>query len=329
MRDKPGFGGRIPHVPKLLDQVREVLRMKHYSLRTEQAYVNWIKRYIFFHDKRHPAEMGEAEIRTFISDLASKRSVAASTQTVALSALLFLYRDVLKRDQPFIEGIERAKKPERLPVVFTKEEVTEILSRLDGIPYLIAGLLYGSGLRLMDALRLRVKDIDFERNEIVVREGKGAKDRVTMLPGAIKRKLQEHLGRVEVLHKDDLRRGVGEVYLPYALDRKFPNAAKEWKWQYVFPAAKLSVDPRSGRRRRHHLSEDSIHRALKRAISQAGIPKHGSSHTLRHSFATHLLEDGYDIRTVQELLGHKDVRTTMIYTHVLNRGGKGVRSPLD
>jgi integron integrase len=323
------LGGKIQHVPKLLDQVREVLRMKHYSLRTEQAYVNWIKRYILFHEKRHPAEMGEAEIRSFISDLASKRSVAASTQTVALSALLFLYRDVLKKEQPFIAGIERAKKPERLPVVFTKEEVIEILSRLDGVPYLIAGLLYGSGLRLMDALRLRAKDIDFERNEIVVREGKGAKDRVTMLPGSIKRKLQEHLARVEVLHKDDLRSGGGAVYLPYALDRKFTNAGKEWKWQYAFPAAKDSVDPRSGGRRRHHLSEDSLNRALKSAIRQAGIPKHGSSHTLRHSFATHLLEDGYDIRTVPELLGHKDVRTTMIYTHVLNKGGKGVRSPLD
>jgi integron integrase len=328
MRDKTGLGGKIPRMPKLLDQVREV-RMKHYSRRTEQAYVNWIKRYIFFHDKRHPAEMGEAEIRSFISDLASKRSVAASTQTVALSALLFLYRDVLKKEQPFIEGIERAKKPERLPVVFTKQEVTDVLARLDGVPYLIAGLLYGSGLRLMDALRLRVKDIDFERNEIIVRDGKGAKDRVTMLPEALKRILQEHLARVEILHKDDLLSGGGEVYLPYALDRKFTNAAKEWKWQYVFPAARHSVDPRSGRRRRHHLSEDSIHRAVKRAISRAGIPKHGSSHTFRHSFATHLLEDGYDIRTVQELLGHKDVRTTMIYTHVLNRGGRGVRSPLD
>ena len=329
VRDKPGLGGKIPHVPKLLDQVRDVLRMKHYSLRTEQAYVNWIKRYILFHDKRHPAEMGEAEIRSFISDLASKKLVAASTQTVALSALLFLYRNVLKKEQPFIEGIERAKRPERLPVVFTKDEVTEILLRPDGFPYLIAGWLYGSGLRLMDALRLRVKDIDFERNEIVVREGKGAKDRVTMLPGAIKRKLQDHLARVQLLHKDDLLSGGGEVYLPYALDRKFTNAAKEWKWQYIFPAAKASVDPRSGRKRRHHFSEDSIHRAVKRAISQAGIPKHGSSHTFRHSFATHLLENGYDIRTVQELLGHKDVRTTMIYTHVLNKGGRGVRSPLD
>jgi integron integrase len=316
-------------MPKLLEQVREVIRMKHYSIRTEQAYVDWIKRYIFFHNKRHPQEMGEDEIRSFISDLATKKSVAASTQTVALSALLFLYRDVLKKDLPYVEGIERAKKPERLPVVFTKAEVQKVLSRLDGVPYLIASLLYGAGLRLMDALRLRVKDIDFERNEIVVREGKGAKDRVTMLPRSIKVRLQEHVARVELLHNDDLSEGYGEVYLPYATGRKYSKAGKEWKWQYVFPAGKLSVDPRSGKRRRHHGSEDSFHRALKRATSQAGIAKFGSSHKFRHSFATHLLEDGYDMRTVQELLGHKDVRTIMIYTHVLNRGGKGVRSPLD
>jgi len=316
-------------MPKLLEQVREVIRMKHYSIRTEQAYVDWIKRYIFFHNKRHPQEMGVDEIRSFISDLASKKSVAASTQTVALSALLFLYRDVLKKDLPYVEGIERAKKPERLPVVFTKAEVHKVLSRLEGVPYLIASLLYGAGLRLMDALRLRVKDIDFERNEIVVREGKGAKDRVTMLPRSIKARLQEHVAGVELRHKDDLSEGYGEVYLPYALGRKYSKAGKEWKWQYVFPAGKLSVDPRSGKRRRHHVSEDGFHRALKRAISQARIAKFASSHTFRHSFATHLLEDGYDIRTVQELLGHKDVRTTMIYTHVLNKGGRGVRSPLD
>jgi len=249
LRNKPGFGGKIPHMPKLLDQVREVIRMKHYSIRTEQAYVNWIKRYIFFHNKRHPAEMGEDEIRSFVSDLASKKSVAASTQTVALSALLFLYRDVLKQDLPYIEGIERAKRPERLPVVFTQAEVREVLARLDGVNSLIATLLYGAGLRLMDALRLRVKDIDFERNEIIVREGKGEKDRVTMLPQSIKTQLQDHLKRVEIVHQSDLRLGFGEVYLPYALDRKYPNAPKEWKWQYVFPAAKISVDPRSGKRR--------------------------------------------------------------------------------
>jgi integron integrase len=329
VRDKAGFGGKIPHMPKLLDQVREVLRMKHYSIRTEQAYVNWIKRYIFFHHKLHPAEMGEDEIRAFVSDLASKKSVAASTQTVALSALLFLYRDVLKKDLPFVEGIERAKKPGRLPVVFTSTEVREVLARLDGVNYLIATLLYGSGMRLMDALRLRVKDIDFERNEIVVRAGKGEKDRVTMLPQSIKAQLQDHLKRVQILHQGDLRVGFGAVHMPYALERKYPKASKEWKWQYVFPARSLSIDPRSGKKRRHHISEDSLHRAVKQAIRQASIPKHGSSHTFRHSFAMHLLEDGYDIRTVQELLGHKDVRTTMIYTHVLNKGGRGVRSPLD
>jgi len=328
-RDKARIGAKIPRVPKLLDQVREVIRLKHYSLRTEQAYVNWIKRYILFHNKRHPSEMGESEIRAFVSDLASKKSVSSSTQTVALSALLFLYRDVLKKDLPYVEGIERAKRPERLPVVFTPSEVREVLARLEGANHLIASLLYGAGLRLMDALRLRVKDIDFERNAIVVREGKGAKDRVTMLPSATKASLQEHLARVALMHKDDLREGRGDVLLPYALDKKYSKAAKEWKWQYVFPASKLSRDPRSGKIRRHHVSEDTVHRAVKQAIGKAGLTKNGSCHTLRHSFATHLLENGYDIRTVQELLGHKDVRTTMIYTHVLNRGGRGVRSPLD
>jgi integron integrase len=316
-------------MPKLLDQVREVIRLKHYSIRTEQSYVSWIKRYIFFHNKRHPAEMAEPEIRSFIVHLTTKNSVSASTQTQALSALLFLYRDVLKKDLPFVDGIERAKKPQRLPVVFTKAEVKNLLSRLDGINYIIAGLLYGSGLRLMDALRLRVKDIDFQQNHIVVREGKGAKDRITMLPQSIREALQTHLVRVKQQHADDCRDGFGEVYLPYALERKYPNASKQWIWQYVFPAAKLSLDPRTGIRRRHHLSEDGIQRAVKLAIRQSKIPKNGSCHTFRHSFATHLLEDGYDIRTVQELLGHKDVSTTMIYTHVLNRGGRGVRSPLD
>jgi integron integrase len=315
--------------PKLLDQCREVLRLKHYSIRTEQAYISWIKRYIFFHNKRHPAEMGEDEIRAFLADLAVNRNVAASTQTVALSALLFLYRDVLKKELPFIDNIERAKKPERIPEVFTQTEVKEILSRLQGTYLLIAGLLYGAGLRLMEAVRLRVKDIDFEMNQITVRDGKGEKDRVTMLPQATKTQLKDHLVRVQKLHQDDLRIGFGEVYLPYALERKYPNANKEWKWQYVFPAAKLSIDPRSNRKRRHHISEDSVQRTVKQTIQQAAIVKHGSCHTFRHSFATHLLEKGYDIRTVQELLGHKDVRTTMIYTHVLNRGGRGVKSPLD
>src|SRR5581483_80667 len=319
----------MPQMPKLLDQVREVIRLKHYSIRTEQSYLAYIKRFILFHNKRHPAEMGEDEIRAFVSDLASNKSVAASTQSVALSALLFLYRDVLKKELPFVRNIERAKQPERLPVVFTRSEVKEILGRLEGVNLLIASLLYGSGLRLMDALRLRVKDIDFQLNQITVREGKGNKDRVTMLPASIKQNLQTHLARVKRQHTDDLRDGFGEVFLPNALEKKYLNATKEWRWQYVFPADRISVDPRSGRRRRHHIGEDSIQRSIKSAINRAHVHKNGSSHTFRHSFATHLLEDGYDIRTVQELLGHKDVSTTMIYTHVLNRGGRGVRSPLD
>jgi integron integrase len=315
--------------PKLLDQCRESLRMRHYSIRTERAYLGWIKRYILFHHKRHPADMGEDEIRAFLSDLAVNGNVAASTQTVALSALLFLYRDVLNKELPFVGNIERAKKPQRIPEVFTRSEVKEILSRLQGTNLLIATLLYGSGLRLMEAARLRVKDIDFEMNQITVRDGKGEKDRVTMLPQTVKTQLQDHLVRVQKLHQDDLRAGFGEVYLPYALERKYPNASQEWKWQFVFPAAKISVDPRSGQKRRHHVSGDSIQRAVKQTMRRAAINKHGSCHTFRHSFATHLLESGYDIRTVQELLGHKDVRTTMVYTHVLNRGGQGVKSPLD
>jgi integron integrase len=316
-------------MPKLLDQVRDVMRLKHYSLRTEQAYVNWIKRYILFHRKRHPSSMGEDEIRVFLTHLAVEDNIAASTQTVALSAILFLYRDVLKREMGFVENIERARKPKRLPLVFTKAETMEVLSRLTGQTHLIGSLLYGAGLRLMEAVRLRVKDIDFEANQITVRDGKGQKDRLTMLPESVKPKLIEHLKRVRLQHRDDLRAGGGEVYLPYALARKYPLAAQEWPWQYVFPASKSSSDPRSGKKRRHHVSGDVVQRAVKQAVRQAGLTKNGSSHTFRHSFATHLLQDGYDIRTVQELLGHKDVRTTMIYTHVLNKGGRGVRSPLD
>lgn len=315
--------------PRLLDQVRNVARVKHFSLSTERAYVSWIRRFILFHHKRHPIEMAESEIREFISHLAVDAKISASTQTVALSALLFLYRDVLKRDLLYVANIERAKPARKLPVVFTRKEVQSVLARLDGTHHLIASLLYGSGLRLMEAVRLRVKDIDFERNEIMVREGKGAKDRVTMLPGSTRAALQTHLKKVYVVHQADLKEGFGRVLLPFALERKYPTAARQWGWQFVFPAMNRSRDPRSGEARRHHLSPDHLQRAVKNAIRSAQINKNGSCHTLRHSFATHLLEDGYDIRTVQELLGHNDVRTTMIYTHVLNRGGRGVRSPLD
>jgi integron integrase len=315
--------------PKLLDQVRTVARVRHLSPRTEKAYAQWIKRFILFHKKRHPAEMAEPEIREFLAHLAVDLLVSASTQTVALSALLFLYRDVLKRDLPYISDIERAKRSKPLPVVFSRAEVQAVLARLDGVNHLIASLLYGAGLRLMEGIRLRVKDIDFASNQLTIRDGKGANDRFTMLPLRIQPSLQEQLLKARVLHQQDLNEGFGRVYLPFALERKYPSAAREWAWQYVFPALKRSRDPRTGIERRHHFAPESLQRAVKNAIELARINKNGSCHTFRHSFATHLLEDGYDIRTVQELLGHKDVRTTMIYTHVLNRGGRGVRSPLD
>lgn len=315
--------------PKLLDQVRTILRVKHFSLSTKRSYVAWIRRFILFHHKRHPKEMGEHEIREFISYLAVHAKISASTQTVALSAILFLYRDVLKEEPGYIKNIERAKPAKHLPVVFTREEVQLVLSLLEGTPHLIASLLYGSGLRLMEAVRLRVKDIDFERYELTIRQGKGAKDRVTMLPISTEDPLRTQLRRVRALHQADLKIGFGKVDLPFALERKYPQAAKEWGWQYVFPSRNRSRDSRSGVERRHHILADYVQRAVKAAIRFAQINRNGSCHTFRHSFATHLLEDGYDIRTVQELLGHKDARTTMIYTHVLNRGGRGVRSPLD
>jgi integron integrase len=315
--------------PKLFDRVRAVARVRHLSLRTEQAYSDWIRRYILFHRKRHPEEMGTEEIRQFLSHLAVDGNVSASTQNVALCALLFLYHDVLGVELPYVEGIQRAKRPARLPVVFTRAEATALLSHLSGTYRLIAGLLYGSGLRLTETLRLRVKDLDFEYVEILVRDGKGEKDRRTILPRPLIESLRQQLDRVRVLHEQDLREGFGEVYLPYALGRKYPRAAREWAWQYIFPSSKLSVDPRSGVTRRHHASADSVQREVKKAIKLARITKHGGCHTLRHSFATHLLEDGYDLRTIQELLGHSDVRTTQIYTHVLNKGGRGVRSPLE
>jgi integron integrase len=320
----------LPHSskPRLLDQVRHVIRCKHYSYSTEQTYIDWIKRYIFFHNKRHPKEMREKEISEFLTHLAVKRNVSSSTQNQALCALVFLYKHVLKIDLAEFNLI-RAKKPVKLPVVFTRNEVREILIQLQGTNWLMGQIVYGAGLRLMECMRLRVKDIDFEYKQIIIRNGKGMKDRVTMLPTVIIEQLQRHLEKVKKIHENDLHAGFGTVYLPYALDRKYPNANRSWGWQYVFPASRRSIDPRSKVERRHHLSETVLQRAVKKAIRVCRIPKHGSCHSLRHSFATHLLEAGYDIRTVQELLGHKDVSTTMIYTHVLNRGGKGVQSPGD
>jgi integron integrase len=316
-------------MPKLLDQLRSQLRLRHYSIRTEQAYTHWVKQFILFHNKRHPVVMAEAEISEFLSYLAEDKNVAASTQNQALSAILFLYRDVLGIPLRQIENVKQAKKPVRLPVVFTREEVRAVLAHLEGSKWLIASLLYGSGLRLMECLRLRVKDVDFQYNQITIRDGKGGKDRVTILPEPLKEPLLRHLERVKALHALDLRHGYGRVYLPFALERKYPNASRQWGWQYIFPAPKRSVDPRTGKVRRHHLSENVVQKAVSAALQRSRVAKPGSCHTFRHSFATHLLESGYDIRTVQELLGHKDVSTTMIYTHVLNRGGKGVKSPLE
>lgn len=315
--------------PALLDQVRHQIRLKHYSIRTEEAYLLIIKRFILFHHKRHPKEMAVDEIRQYLSYLATEGQVAASTQNQALSALLFLYREVLKVELPFIDGIERAKRPVRIPTVLTRHEAEKGLAGLRGTYHLMASLLYGSGLRLMECVRLRVKDIDFGYKQITVRDGKGEKDRRTVLPVKLITPLQQHLTRVRQMHRDDLQSGYGRVYLPYALERKYPNALTEWGWQWVFPANNLSVDPRSGKVRRHHASEDMLQKAVKKAVRLAGITKRASCHTLRHSFATHMLESGYDIRTIQELLGHRSVETTQIYTHVLNRGGKGVKSPLD
>ena len=315
--------------PRLLDQVRGKIRLKHYSIRTEQSYLDWIKRYIIFHDKQHPASLGAAEVEAFLTHLAVERRVAASTQNQAKSALLFLYRDVLNNELPWLDNVEKAKAPQRLPVVLTRAEVQALLSQLEGVDWLMASLLYGAGLRLMECVRLRIKDVDLERKEILVRDGKGNKDRVTMLPLALVQPMKQQIARVRQQHTRDLRAGAGSVYLPNALAVKYPNAAHEWFWQYIFPAAKTSVDPRSGAVQRHHLSEQNLQRAIKQAVRDADLSKPASPHTLRHSFATHLLEGGYDIRTVQELLGHNDVSTTMIYTHVLNKGGRGVHSPLD
>ena len=291
--------------------------------------MDWIRRFIRHFGKKHPAEMGAAEVQEFLSHLAVAAQVSASTQNQAKSALLFLYKEVLGIELPWLDQIESAKTSKKLPVVLTHSEVAEVVARLDGTHGLIARLLYGTGLRIMEALRLRIKDVDFGRSEILVRDGKGAKDRVTMLPGSIALALREHIGFVRDLHRKDIEAGFGEVFLPYALARKYPSAARELGWQYVFPAAGFSVDPRSGVVRRHHVQDQAVQRAIRQAVRDAGINKPATPHTLRHSFATHLLESGYDIRTVQELLGHSDVSTTMIYTHVLNRGGRGVTSPLD
>lgn len=316
-----------PSAPrKLLDQVRDRLRALHYSLRTEDAYVFWIRRYILFHGKRHPRELRGAEAEAFLTALAVERRVSASTQNQALAALLFLYREVLQTELPWLDGITRAKRPVRLPVVLTREEVHAVLALVSGTEGLVLRLLYGTGMRLLEGLRLRVKDIDFSRREIVVREGKGNKDRVTMLPTSLINCMQKQVETTLALHRTDLAQGLGAVHLPEALARKYPGAAREPGWQYVFPAERRAIDPLSGVERRHHLIEQ---RAMKAAVRSAGMHKPATPHTLRHSFATHLIEAGYDIRTVQELLGHKDVSTTQIYTHVLNRGGRGVTSPLD
>ncbi len=317
--------------PRLLEALRQAMRLRHYSYRTEQTYVDWVRRFIHFHGTRHPKDMGAGEINTFLSHLAVAGHVAASTQNQALAAILFLYRDVLKLDVPWMDGVVRAKKPKRLPVVLSKEEVSRLLAAIPGRKRLIASLLYGSGLRLNECLELRVKDVDLGRGEITVRQGKGGKDRRTMVPRRLVPALREHLDALKVWLKADeeARGGPVGVSLPDALDRKYPNAPADWAWQFLFPAPKPSRDPRTGAIKRNHLHESVPQRAIARAAKEAGIAKHVTCHTLRHSFATHLLEGGYDIRTVQELLGHRDVSTTMIYTHVLNRGGLGVTSPLD
>lgn len=314
--------------PRLMDFVRQMIRLRHYSRRTEEAYVSWIRRYIVFHGKRHPRELGEREVTAFLSHLAIA-GVSASTQNQALSAILFLYEVVVGERLPWMNGIVRAQRPVRLPVVLSRDEVSSLLSRLSGPVWLMASLMYGAGLRLLECAELRVKDLNFDRGELTIRDGKGGKDRVTMLPAAVKQPLIEHLQRVKAQHDADLAAGRGTVALPGALRAKYPGAPREWAWQWVFPASRFYVDQETGERRRHHLHESVLQRAVKDAARAAGIARPATSHSLRHSFATHLLEAGYDIRTIQELLGHRDVRTTMIYTHVLNQGGRGVRSPLD
>lgn len=321
--------GRQGGGPRLLEQVRGRMRLRHYSLRTEQAYLYWIRRYIRANLPRHPRELDGVAVEAFLTRLATRDHVAASTQNQALSALLFLYREVLGIELPWMENVVRARRPQRLPVVLSRAQVGQLLARLAGREALMAGLLYGSGLRLMECARLRVKDVGLTRNELLVRDGKGGKDRMTVLPAALREALARQLAEARVLHARDLAAGFGRVHLPHALARKYPNAAAELAWQYVFPATRLSVDPRDGVQRRHHIDEKVLQKAVRRAALESGFDRPVTPHTLRHCFATHLLEAGADIRTVQELLGHKDVATTQLYTHVLNRGAHGVLSPLD
>jgi integron integrase len=315
--------------PRLLDRVRREIRVRHYSIRTESSYVDWIRRFIIFNDRRHPSELGASEVMAFLTHLAVERSVAPSTQAQAKSAILFLYRVVLNATLPWLDEVVAASSPRRLPVVLTVPEVRSILQQMNGSVGLVCALLYGTGMRLIEGLRLRVKDVEFSRREVLVRDGKGGKDRVTVLPENLIAPLQEQIAKARALHQRDLSAGFGAVWLPGALDAKYPGASKQWGWQWVFPSTTRSADPRTGRVHRHHLNEASVQKAMGLAARRAGIAKPCSPHVLRHSFATHLLQSGYDIRTVQELLGHSDVSTTMIYTHVLNRGGRGVRSPLD
>ena len=318
-----------PGAPRLLDQVRSRIRSKRYSIRTEEAYVDWIRRYVRFHGNRHPVHLSATAVEAFLTHLAADRGVAASTQNQAQSALLFLYREVLSIELPWLDGVVGAKTPSRLPVVLTETEISALLAALFGTHRLVGELLYGTGMRILEALRLRVKDVDFGRREILIRNGKGAKDRVTMLPDRLRTRLRQQVVHAQRLHEIDVRDGFGAVSMPVALARKYPSAALEWCWQYVFPADRRSLDPRTGITRRHHVSDQSFQRAIREALRASGIAKAATRHTLRHSFATHSLAAGSDIRTVQELLGHSDVSTTMIYTHVLNRGGRGVVSPLD
>ncbi len=324
----PETRAETPQKPNLLDRVRHAIRVRHYSTFTEKAYVTWVKRFIVFYKMRHPEQMAEPEVSAYISHLAIEKKVSASTQNQALCALVFLYRHVLNRELDLME-IARAKRPVRLPVVLSRSEAAAVLARLEGLCWLMASIMYGAGLRVLECCRIRVKDVDFERHELIVRNGKGEKDRVTMLPQKLVNPLKAHLQQVRRLHTADLKVGAGFVELPYALRRKYPRAARDWGWQWLFPATRIYKDRETNERRRHFRHQTVIQRAVHQAVREVGLAKPASCHSFRHSFATHLLEDGYDIRTIQELMGHKDVSTTMIYCHVLNRGGRGVRSPLD